>query len=140
MNNPIYAKAKKHDDDFGLPKENEMLPLMKKTFDETICKSKHHSVFDYEGVHCFAELKSRRVKHNQYLDTMIGTNKIDLALRCGKEVFLCFHYTDGAYFYKFDKDDLENENITFRIGGRCDRGRDERKQYAYIKTKCLKRF
>ncbi len=140
MNNPTYKNAKKHDDNFGLPKEDEMLPLMKRTFDSNIRKTNNHSVFDYEGNNCFAELKSRRVRHDSFIDTMIGTNKVQYALQCGKDVFLCFHFTDGAYFYKFDKDDLYNDNITYRMGGRCDRGRDERKQYAYIKTKCLKRF
>ena len=34
----------------------------------------------------------------------------------------------------------ENGNVSFRVGGRCDRGRYEYKDYAYIKTSILQKI
>lgn len=136
-----YSQYLKKDLDFGLPKEEELLPLVKRTFDMTIRRTTNPSfVFDYEGDNVFAELKSRRIRHNQYVDIMIGKNKVDYALTCGKEVFLCFYFIDGPYYYKFNKDDIGDKGITFREGGRQDRGKDERKICAFIKTKLLTKF
>ena len=136
-----YSQHLKRDMDFGLPKEEELLPLMQKTFDGTMkLTTNKNFVFDYEGEMAYAELKSRRIRHNQYDDIMIGKNKIDYALKCGKDVFFCFYFTDGAYYYKVSAEDIRNQGISFREGGRCDRGKDERKLYAFIKTKLLNKM
>lgn len=136
-----YAQHLQRDLNFGLPKEIELLPLIKETFDATMERTTDRNfVFDYEGDTAYAELKSRRIKHNQYSDIMIGKNKIEFALKCNKKVFLCFDFIDGAYYYEFSKEDIRSQGITFRAGGREDRGKDERKECAFIKTNLLKKF
>ena len=136
-----YKQHLQRDLQFGIPKEEELLPLMKETFDDTIKRTTNPNfVFDYEGDNCYAELKSRRIRHNQYEDIMIGKNKLDFALKCGKEVFFCYNLIGGKYYYQFNKEDILNKNITFREGGRQDRGKDERKTCGFIKTKLLKEF
>lgn len=88
-----YKQHLQRDMNFGLPKETELLPLIRETFDTTIEQTTNRNfVFDYEGDTCYVELKSRRIRHNEYDDIMIGKNKIDFALKCGKEVFMFLFY------------------------------------------------
>jgi hypothetical protein len=136
-----YKQHLQKDLNFGLPNEELLLPLIRRTFDATIKRTTNRNfVFDYEGVDTYAELKTRRIYHNQFDDIMIGKNKLDFALNCGKDVFFCYSLIDGNYYYKFSKEDISNQGITFREGGRQDRGKDERKKCGFIKTNLLKKF
>ncbi len=136
-----YKQNLQRDRNFGFPKEEELLPIVKATFDKTMERTTDRNfVFDYEGDTAYAELKSRRIRHNDYNDIMIGKNKIEFALKCNKKVFLCFNFIDGAYYYEFSKEDIRSQGITYREGGRQDRGKDERKECAFIKTNLLKKF
>ena len=129
---------KSADIEFGLSKEDEYFNILKDCFDETLIKSiNKYDLFDYIGNDCFIELKSRRNTHNKYPDTMIGYNKIEFAQSTNKIIIFCFSFTDGLYYYKFNKEDLINNNLRIDEGGRCDRGRNEYKQYCYIPIKLL---
>jgi len=130
---------KNNDTEFGLSKEDEYYEIFKDCFDETLLKSiNKYDLFDYIGDECLIELKSRRNTHNKYPDTMIGYNKIEFAKTSSKDIVFCFSFTDGLYYYKFDKQDLINNNLRIDEGGRNDRGRNEYKQYCYIPIKLLK--
>jgi hypothetical protein len=130
---------KNNDTEFGLSKEDEYYKNFKDCFDETLLKSiNKYDLFDYIGDECLIELKSRRNTHNKYPDTMIGYNKIEFAKTSCKDIVFCFSFTDGLYYYKFDKEDLINDNLRIDEGGRNDRGRNEYKQYCYIPIKLLK--
>jgi hypothetical protein len=132
---------KKEDVEFGLSKEDEYFDLLKDCFDETLEKTNNKfNLFDYIGQECYIELKSRRVKHDAYLDTMIGYNKVEFAQSCLKPVIFCFAFTDGLYYYKFDNNDLLNNNIRVDLGGRTDRGTAEIKKYCFINKKLLKKI
>ena len=48
------------------------------------------------------------------------------------EVLFVFKFTDGIYYYEYC-----NEDLPVKIGGRCDRGRPEYKNYVYIDIKKL---
>jgi len=129
------------DIEFGLNKEDEYYELLKDCFDETLEKTNNkYNLFDYIGEDCYIELKSRRNTHNKYPDTMVGYNKIEFANSTYKNVVFCFAFTDGLYYYKFNKDDLTHNKLRFDIGGRCDRGKEEYKQYCYIPIELLKRI
>ena len=130
---------KNNDIEFGLNKEDEYYELFKDCFDETLEKvNNKYNLFDYIGQDCYIELKSRRNAHNKYPDTMIGFNKVEFAKSTNKTIIFCFSFTDGIYYYKFNKEDLYNNKLRVDIGGRCDRGCIERNTYCYIPIKLLK--
>jgi hypothetical protein len=131
---------KKKDLIFGNLQEKEILKILKLNFDDTLKKTSNYFVFDFESDNCYIELKSRRIEHNKFNDTMIGKNKLEFAETCKKNVFFVFNFTDGLYYWKYNKEDIINNNITFREGGRNDRGKNELKDYAFIKIKILKKL
>jgi hypothetical protein len=131
-----------NDIQFGLCKEDEYFNILKDCFDETLEKTNNKfNLFDYIGKDCYIELKSRRNTHDKYPDTMVGYNKIEFANAANnsKTTVFCFAFTDGLFYYKFDKMDLINKNLRIDIGGRNDRGKEEYKQYCYIPIELLKK-
>jgi len=128
------------DRQFGHSKEDSEMEILKKTFGQDLQKTSHYHYFDYQCPNCFVELKSRRNTKDRYPDTMVGKNKIDRASQSERPVFFCFSFTDGLYYWKYNKEDISNGNVEFRTGGRNDRGRPEYSDYAYIKTGILNRI
>ena len=59
--------------------------------------------FDYESPTRLVELKTRTVRRLQYFDTAIGINKIRHARCSQKEVVFVFRFTNGLFFWKFDR-------------------------------------
>jgi len=96
-----------------------------------------YAVFDFEGESVSVELKSRRIRHNQYADLMIGENKINKASKSAKDVYFVFNCTDGIFYWKYSKDDVANGVVDFRDGGTLRRGADETCRCAYIKSAAL---
>jgi hypothetical protein len=132
---------KKSDLKFGNYKEVEALKTIQNKFSNCLKKVRdNYFVFDYSCDNCYVELKSRRNSHDKYPDTMIGKNKIDFAEKSDRPCYFCFSFTDGLYFWKYNKEDIENGNVEFRIGGRNDRGKEEYKDYAFIKTNILEKI
>ena len=69
---------------------------------------------------------------------MIGMNKIIKARALtisnpDVRIYFFFKFTDGCYGWKYDI----NTILPQRLGGRCDRGRDEIKEYNYIPISLL---
>lgn len=95
-----------------------------------------YNVMDMCNSNNIIELKTRRIHHNSYPDMMIGLNKIQEAVK-NKDpnvlytmTFLC---KDGLYGWTYEK----GKPYDVRMGGRTDRGKDERKMCAYLPTKDL---
>ena len=110
----------KKDYTFGLKKEIELLPTIRKFFnDETIIKLDDYNIFDFKGDSKYIELKSRNCNYNKYPTTMIGYNKIKKALELNEDIYFIFNFTDGIYYFKFDK----NIQLEIKQGGRFDRGK-----------------
>ena len=129
---------KEVDENFGFIKEDECYNILKAFFDNTLQKvDNRYNLFDFIGEECYIELKSRRNTHNKYPDTMIGCNKIEFAMNACKTVIFCFLFTDGLFYYKFNKDDIINNKLRIRTGGRCDRNVNEYKDYCYIPISLL---
>ena len=127
----------KKDYTFGIKKEIELLPIIKKAFnDETITQLDRLNVFDYKGDNKYIELKSRNNNYNKYPTTMIGYNKIKKALELNEDVYFIFNFTDGIYYYKFDRD----KELEVKQGGRFDRGRPEIKDYYFIPIEILQKI
>jgi len=125
----------KKDYTFGLKKEIELLPTIRKFFnDETIIKLDDYNIFDFKGDNKYIELKSRNCNYNKYPTTMIGYNKIKKALELNEDIYFIFNFTDGIYYFKFDK----NIQLEIKQGGRFDRGKKELSDYAFIPIEILK--
>ena len=127
----------KKDYTFGIKKEIELLPIIKKAFnDETIIQLDRLNVFDYKGDNKYIELKSRNNSYNKYPTTMIGYNKIKKALELNEDVYFIFNFTDGIYYYKFDRE----KELEIKKAGRFDRGRPEIKDYYFIPIEILQKI
>lgn len=125
---------------FGTSKENEKLNHLRSRFGDEIVKCPANFVMDYKGSTCYLELKSRNCKKDTYPTTMVGENKLLFAKQAKKEgfaSFFCFLFEDGFYFWEYNEADIENGGVKFEMGGRYDRGRVERKKYAFINKELL---
>ncbi len=92
---------------------------------------------DFKHNSTYFEIKSRRNAHNKYDSSMVGYNKIQWLINNNiEEAYFVFIFTDGDYYYKWNKQDTFNTGIS----GRCDRGCVERKLYYYIPTNKLIKF
>lgn len=137
---PTIEESRKADTQYGLEKEKECLETLRDVFCSKLIKANDKwFVFDYTCDACYIELKSRRCKHDKYLDTMIGINKLNYSSKSSKPVYFCFNFEDGLYYWKYNDEDIKNGGVTIRKGGRNDRGMDETKDYAYVKTTLLKK-
>lgn len=128
----------KKDFDFGDNEEEKLLKLMRAFFGDNIKRTCKGHLFDYYNDSCYIELKSRNCFKDTYNDTMIGFNKIQAAENNNKDCFFCFNFKDGVYYWKYNKDDINNGLVYIKKGGRCDRGRYEIKDYAFINKNLLK--
>ena len=126
-----------NDYNFGINKELQLLPTIKQFLnDNTIYKLENSNEFDFKGDNKYIELKSRNNNYNKYPTTMIGYNKIKKALELNEDVYFIFNFTDGIYYYKFDRD----KELEIKQGGRRDRGRPEIKDYYFIPIEILQKI
>jgi len=131
---------KQQDLDFGLSNEMPILDKLRKFIDPTLQKTTNHfDPFDYRSTNCFVELKTRRIRHNQYGDIMIGANKMAIALNTQKEVYFVFSCLDGLFYWKFDRNEYDRY-VEYRDGGTTRRGCDETVECCYINSLALTRM
>jgi len=107
-------------------------------------KSKNkNAIIDFKHKHKkkLIELKARKYKFNSHLkDWQIGINKINKACEYynnGYSIYFYMMFYDGLYFWKYNPNKVKTD-LYLQLGGRVDRGRDEQKQYYYIKSDCMK--
>ena len=92
--------------------------------------------FDFVSPTRKIELKTRTCLVDTYPDLMIGANKIAEARRNHnqRDHIFCFKFADGSvYYWIYDPAVF----LPARIGGRTDRGMDERKEHFFIPTNVL---
>lgn len=124
-------KAQAEDINFGLRAEDRLLTFIQDNFGSDFKKTAHYAVWDYHNndESMYIELKSRRCKHNQYPDTMVGYNKIKWAQQKPSCRFIIlFNFTDGLYKWELD----HSKTYKPRIGGTNARGFDDYKDHLYI--------
>jgi hypothetical protein len=125
---------------FGLDNENKLIDKFSEFFGCKLFKyTDTHSIFDFysEDGNTIIELKSRKEPSTHYYfrrDIMVGENKIRDGVekvRHDKNVFIVFSFSDGVVlYYKVNENSLNECNI--RLGGRCDRGWDERRNTCFV--------
>jgi len=130
--NPVYLADKQ----YGAEKEKELLPILSKYFNFDLKPKHKYFVFDYECDTAFIELKSRRGISNEYPTTIVGKNKIDYADKCNKDVYFVFDYSDGLFYWKYDREEI-GKGVRIGKCGRVDRGKREIKDYCFISIDLL---
>lgn len=122
----------------GLDAEKSIKPILESVFGELKPKRNTNDPFDFDGDNKVIELKTRRIKHNQYDTLFFGKNKYDKGcqyLEEGVRVYYVFNCLDGIYYWE------QNENECFhKRGGRFDRGRPEVQMLTNVPTKYLKKI
>ena len=132
----MFKKLFFRDLEYGLKKEIELFPFLQNYFnDESITKLNKVNCFDFIGNNKFIELKSRSINYNKYDKTMIGLNKLQKASEINdSDVYFFFCFTDGLYYYKYNKDD----QFEIKKGGRYDRIKSgEIKEHVFIPISLL---
>ncbi len=132
----INSDIQKKDLELGAKGEDTTKAIIEKFLCIKLNKSvDKYATFDYYNDNTFIELKTRRIKHNQYKSLMFGYNKFVKGLdhiREGKDVYFFFNCLDGVYYWKLTDD--SKKNITIGTGGRWDRGRDETQKLVFVGT------
>lgn len=137
----IYYKMniRKKDFETGDLGEKYVLPILQEYWNVKLYKTASYFEFDFiDNNGRFYEVKTRNISHNIYPSTMVGYNKIEFANTLCKSVYFIFNFTDGVYYYKYNVRKLDE--LIIKLGGRCDRGKDEYKKYAYIPIYKLKKI
>jgi hypothetical protein len=113
--------------DYKFGTSNELIAKTKleKIFMTTLIHrtEKPMTEFDYDnGATFHVELKTRRIRHDQYPTAIIGKNKVDIAAaNPDRTYWFCFNYSDGMYGIKYDKEKFEKYNVSdFSRGDRPD--------------------
>jgi len=125
--------TKKGDVAFGTQNEISSKSLIE-TLTGPLTQTEPFHLFDFYNDKYLVELKSRRNNYDKYPTTMVGKNKIDKAAREHyKKCIFCFKFLDGMYYHQYDPE----YKYEAKLGGRCDRGCPEIKDYVYIPIKLL---
>lgn len=124
----VYNNNLKKDLIYGFKCEDKLLDTIRQKWGKDIIKTNKWATFDFEDDNTQLELKNRRCKSTTYPSMMIGLNKILKAEKTTdkKSIFL-WNLNDGLFYWDYNKDEYD-----VGYGGRCDRGKDERKTTAFI--------
>jgi len=128
---------------FGFKNENDIHKILEEYFG-TLFKTKlnpemgDYYEFDKYNEKYFIEIKSRRIKHNQYNSLFFGENKFkkgnEILKKCPHiRIFYLWKCNDGIYGWEHNSSEYD---ICKR--GRCDRGKDEYSNCIDIKQKNIK--
>ena len=103
------------------------------------------NVVDYVNDKWVCELKSRRFSIKSFDNWMVGENKMREAeseySKGGRNFRFYFTLNEGVYYWDYEpnpESDDEEMKYYYDMGGRQDRGKDERKPCAYIFSDNLK--
>ena len=122
------------DFNFGVENEKKLLETLSKKHNNLTLTSKY-CLYDFMNDTTLIELKSRRIKHNDYNSSMIQYKKIEYFLKSPKKCYCYFSYLDGLYYFEVNKENVDKCRIGF--GGRSDRGKKEIYKMLYIPIELL---
>jgi hypothetical protein len=133
MNSVSYKEKYEADREFGIAEEEKQFAVLKSKFGDDLERmTGRYCKMDFKSQNCYVELKSRRCNKDTYEDTMVSESKLKYAEKRGTPTFFAFNFQDGIYYWKYNKEDIENGKVNIRDGGRFDRGRPEKNSYAFI--------
>jgi hypothetical protein len=137
-----YKKMQK-DLSFGFKSENDIHFILEEVFGKLFKSSLNPELgkyyeFDKYNEEYFIEIKTRRIKHNQYESLFFGKNKLlkgDELLKKAPHlrIFYLWKCNDGIYGWEHRSTEFDTCKR-----GRCDRGKDEFDDCIDIKQKNIK--
>jgi hypothetical protein len=131
----MFNQRKERDVKIGEYNEELIQPKLEAYFGKKIVKlSKYHEMDFKSDDGVFYEVKKRNCKSTEYDDSMIGINKINFCDRQQKNSIFIFEFTDKILYYEY----IPKSIVKKLIGGRCDRGKEELKLYAYFNISEMK--
>jgi hypothetical protein len=92
---------------FGAMGETQASGILNSAFNTTLERRGGFHTFDYGGTlptgrTIELELKTRRIRHDQYPTTMVGRNKIEYCTNPNTDYYFVFNFSDGMYYIKYD--------------------------------------
>jgi len=98
---------------FGNESEQKNLSTLSSFVGRPLQKTPDFHCFDYtdNGNTVYLELKTRRLRHNQFPTAIVGKNKVDWCRDPAKTYYFCFCYNDGLYTIRYDPEVFK----TFRV-------------------------
>jgi len=127
-------KIKKADLKMGLSNEKKLLPKFKEIFGNDLEQNNQYDVFDYENETFMLELKTRRIRHNQFYDLQVGLNKLEVAFQTKDKIsVIIWDCIDGLYYWI-----PKAKEFKVRMGGTNRRGKLEEKLCAFVPCKYIK--
>lgn len=127
-------EIKKRDLQMGFSNEKKLLPKFKKIFGDDLEQNNQFDIFDYENEKYQIELKTRRIKHNQFYDLQVGLNKLEMAFQTKDKIsVIVWDCIDGLYYWI-----PKAKQFSVRLGGTNRRGRLEEKLCAFVPYKYIK--
>jgi hypothetical protein len=134
---------KRTDLNFGFKSEEQIHAILEEEFGTLLRSSKNPEMgkyyeFDKYNEDYFIEVKTRRIKHDQYPSLFFGNNKLikgeELLKKCPHlRIFYLWRCNDGIYGWEH-----KSSEYTIEKRGRCDRGKDEFDDCVDIKQKYIK--
>jgi hypothetical protein len=134
-----------NDLEYGFDEEKKILPILNKFFKLNMETRHRKAPLDFidRKNKVVAELKARHHSFDTFPSWMIGMNKMDCAfewIRKGYIFYFINTYENGdIYFYELKNKNHFDEKWE-HMGGRTDRGKDEKYLYAYIPSIHFKRI
>ena len=127
---------------FGTSNETNVLETLQTFFQQTLQRQGGYSVMDYTNPTrtLFVELKTRRIRHNQYPTAIIGRNKVQFCNDPNKEYYFVFCYTDGLYYIKYEKDLFDSFEVSDYTRGERTDCENRVQEVVYIPHEHLTRF
>lgn len=122
---PASSPSRAADLEFGIKSELTNHEILEGFLNTTLNRKGGYSVFDFEDPTktIFVELKTRRIRHDQYPTALVGMNKIQFCeYERDVQYWFVFCYTDGIYAIKYDRDLWSSFEIShsFVRGARTD--------------------
>ena len=98
---------------FGRTSEERNCSVISAFVGDALTKTSTYHPMDYtnDGNTIFVELKTRRVRHDQYPTALIGKNKVDFCSDPAKTYYFFYCYADGLFYVKYDPELFK----TFRV-------------------------
>lgn len=128
---------------YGTSRETNLHSQLEELVGDSIERKGGMSVFDYSNKSktIYVELKSRRIKHDEYPTALIGLNKVEFCNKADVDYYFAYSYLDGIYYIKYDKELFATfeVNTSYLRGERLDCS-NRPSAILYVPVKHLKKY
>ena len=95
---------------FGTNEEANLLSRLEGVFGKKLERQLGYASMDYKSLEkpLYVELKTRRIRHDQYPTALISAHKVDFCKKSNSECYFVYQYTDGLFYIKYDEKVFES--------------------------------